>query len=261
MTGSSDFISANHIIAEVAVTVDDTAFRKGFSKGWFLSRIQDAMQELAMDTYFQKIQIDVEFPQNCQVKVPENCFNIREIYMYNGTHCNPNKTQNVYYKRLFNNNYKGDGYTAKVKDDGSNSGDLFVPNQSSGRNISSNMNYEFSGRKYYANEQNGVIMFSRDCASFPYVRIIFNGFGTPVGDVPIIPRFFEQAVKDWVEVAYWNAMKSRDPRKYRVLWADAKEKLEDLRTGSWNKARKRLKSMNSFEKESLEEYIGSAYHK
>ena len=56
-------------------------------------------------------------------------------------------------------------------------------------------------------------------------------------------------------------MKSRDPRVYRALWVDAKDDVENLTTGSWNKAKKRIKSMDTAEKESMEEYISSMYHK
>jgi hypothetical protein len=48
---------------------------------------------------------------------------------------------------------------------------------------------------------------------------------------------------------------------YRPLWQDSFSKLNDLTSGSWNKARKRIKSMDSKEKESMEEYISSMYHK
>jgi hypothetical protein len=56
-------------------------------------------------------------------------------------------------------------------------------------------------------------------------------------------------------------MKARDPRMYRPLWSDAYSKLNDLVNGSWNKARKRIKSMDSKQKDSMNEYISSMYHK
>lgn len=256
---SNDFVTANHIIADVSATVDDKAFRKGFSKGWFISRIQDALQEMAVDTLWFYFQYDTPVPANCQVKIPENVFNIREIYLSNGTFCDPQMTQNVYYKRLFNNNYEGKGYSAKVKDDGSNSNDPFVSNQS---NYSLPFLTSFAAKNaYYANEQNGILMLSQNCANYGFIRIIFNGYACAVGDVPIIPRFMEQAIKDKVLVAYYNAMKSRDPRKYRPLWVDAKNDLENPQTGSWNKTRKRANSMNTYERDSMNEYIGSLIHK
>ena len=104
-------------------------------------------------------------------------------------------------------------------------------------------------------------MLSESCKSYPYIRIIYNGMGVPNGDTPIIPRFFERAVVDFVEEKFYNAMKSRDIRKYRPLWTDSFQKLNDPRSGSWSKAKKRIKSMDSKEKESMEEYISSMYHK
>lgn len=253
----NDFVSANHLIAEITATVNDKEFKKGFPKGWYISRIHDALRELAFDTFYLKVLRDFELPENLQLEMPEDVFNIREIYLYQGEFCNPSSTQVVHWKRLFNNMFSGDGYTAKVKDDGSNGSDPFLPNQ----RIDVYNRQGFYGPKFYWNEQNGIIMFSKECAAFPYVRIIFNGVGGPIGDVPVIPSFFERAIVDYVEEKFYNAMKARHPRTFRVLWQDAYNKLHDMRTGSWNKARKRVKSMNSAQKESMEEYISSMYHK
>lgn len=252
----NDFTSVDKILAEVTQRVNDKEFKKGFSKGWFIARIHDAIRELAMDTYIFKVVRDFEMPENCQIKMPEDTFNIREIYLYNGTMCNPVSSQNVYHKRLFNNMHDGSGYTAKVKDDGSNPNDIFQPNQSrrhSGRD-------GFYGNKFYYNTHNGVMMFSTECKAYPYVRVILNGLGGIDGELPIIPSFFRKAVVDYVEEAYYSAMKSVDIRKYRPLWQDAFNKLESY-TGSWKSAIKRVSSMDTAEKESMEEYISSMYHK
>ena len=254
---TNDFVSVDHLLAEITMTVDDASYNKGFSEGWYKSRIQDAMQELSIDTFWKREQFDFNFPENCQLIMPKNIFNIREIYLYNGSLCNPSNSQMVYWKRLFNNNYSGDGYTAQVKDDGSNSGDIYQPNQ--GRGL---MNMQgFYGPKYYYNEFEGIMMFSRECRGYSFVRFIANSMGVENGELPIIPRFFERAVIDYVKLKFLEAMKIRDPRVYRALWADAKDDLENLTSGSWNKARKRIKAMDSKEKASMEEYISSMYHK
>ena len=254
---ANDFVSVDHLLAEITMTVDDADYKKGFSEGWYLSRIQDAMQELSFDTFWKREQFDYEFPDNCQLIMPKNIFNVREIYLYNGSLCNPMKTQMVYWKRLFNNNYSGDGYTAQVKDDGSNGSDVYQPNQ---RVYTHNMQ-GYYGPKYYYNIFEGIMMFSKECKAYSYIRFIANSMGVENGDLPVIPRFFERAVVDYVKVKFLEAMKIREPRVYRALWADAKDDLENLTTGSWNKARKRIKSMDSAEKESMEEYISSMYHK
>lgn len=260
---SNDFVSVDHLLAEITQNVNDVEFKRGFPKGWYISRIQDALQELSFDTFWLKEKHDFVIPKNGRIPMPKNVFNLREVYLYNDEICNPTKTQNVYWKRLFDNSYNGKGYTSKVKDDGSNSDDLFQPNQSF-RTRGGGFNNNFRGPKYYYNisdDLEKIIMLSEDCTSYLHVRFIFNGMGVSEGDLPIIPRFFERAVVDFVEERFYNAMKSRDIRTYRPLWVDAFDKLNDLTKGSWNKARKRVKAMDSAEKESMEEYISSMYHK
>jgi hypothetical protein len=119
----------------------------------------------------------------------------------------------------------------------------------------------YYGPKYYYNVLNGLVMFSKECKGYPFVRIVYNGMGVENGELPVIPRFFERAVVDYVEEKFYNAMKARDVRMYRPLWTDAYQKLNDLVNGSWNKAKKRIKAMDSKEKASMEEYISSMYHK
>lgn len=255
---SNDFVSVDHLLAEITSTLNDVEFRSGFSKGWYISRIQDALQELSFDTFWLKVQQDITIPENLQIPMPPGVFNVREIYLYNGEVCHPQKSQVVYWKRNFNNNFDGDGYTSRVKDDGSQSSDIFQPNQ----RIMGSSNYiGFAGMKFYYNTVNGLIMLSRDCSAYPNIRIVYNGMGGEIGDLPVVPRFFERAVNDYVEERFYNAMKSRDPRKYRILWNDAYSRLNDLVGGSWNKARKRIKAMDSSEKASMEEYISNMIHK
>lgn len=255
---SNDFVSADHILAEVTQALDDKDFRRGFSKGWYMSRIQDALQELAFDTFFDTVTIDKKFPnETLAMEMPENAFNIREIHLFNGACCSPTTSQVVHWKRQYNNKGAGDGYTSKIKDLGEKGySDPFLPDH-----YHFNSSYYYVGTKFYANVQNGTIMFSRDCRAYTHVRLVINGMGTAIGDKPIIPRFFERAINDYIEERFYNAMKGREPRKYRALWSDAKNNLNDPRDGSWKKARMRISSMDSWQRESLEEYISSMYHK
>tara|TARA_R110002020_G_scaffold148779_5_gene324848 strand:- start:16576 stop:17346 length:771 start_codon:yes stop_codon:yes gene_type:complete len=254
---SNDFVSVNHILAEVLQTLDDTELRKGFAKGWYVSRIQDALQELAFDTFFDEITLDKDFPINTlSMELPKNIFNIRELYLYNGDCCSPETSQVVWWKRLYNNGGDGEGYTARVKDTGTSHTDPYLPSGWTYNNSSS-----FVGTKYYANIQNGTIMFSSDCKGYSKVRLVVNGMGAAIGDAPIVPRFFERAINDYVEERFYNSMKSRDSRAYRGLWNDSYQKLYDVRDGSWKKARMRVSSMDTWEKESLNNYITNMYHK
>jgi hypothetical protein len=255
----NDFVSVNHILAEVTSIVDDVELKSGFSTGWYTSRIQDALQELSFDTFFDKKTLDYEFPkESLALEIPKDIFNIREIYVYSGGCCTPQTSQRVYWKRQYNNNGKGEGYTSMIVDrENQANSDPFLPHTSR----YSYGSFAWDGVKYYANIQNGLMMFSSSCSSFHRVRIVANGMGGEVGDMPIIPRFFERAINDYVKLKFYDAMKAREPRKYRVLWSDAYQELYDNQNGSWNKARKRISSMDTWEKESLEEYISSMYHK
>ncbi len=253
---SNSFVSSNHIIAEAATIVNDRSFRKGFSKGWYMSRIQDALQELNFDSFYQEITLDYDIPSNLRLELPSNVFNIREIYIYNGDNCcTPSGSQIVHFKRTFDN--KNGGYTARVMEGGGNASP-FVPSVSEISNIHDNT---FGSPKYYSNVQNGTLMLSSHCSSYGKIRIICNGMGAEVGDVPIIPRFFERAIVDYLEERWYNSMKSTDARMYNTLWRDSYDKLYNIRTGSWRKALMRASSMDSWEKEDMNEYLSAIYHK
>lgn len=255
---SNDFVTVDHILAEVLVSVNDKDLRRGFAQGWYVSRIQDALQELSYDTFFDEHTIDLDVPKDTlAMPMPKNAFNIREIHLYNGDCCSPTTSQVVHWKRLYNNGGDGEGYTARVKDLGEGGdSDPFLPDH-----FNSNSSYYYLGTKYFANVQNGTLMFSSDCRNFSKVRLVVNGMGGAIGDLPIIPRFFERFINDYVEERFYNAMKGREPRKYRGLHRDAKEAMLDPRDGSAKKARMRISQMDTWEKDSLEEYISSMFHK
>jgi len=227
-------------------------------RGWYVSRIQDALQELSFDTFFSEITRDFDFPENLILELPKDFFNIRQLYVYNGGCCSPETSNVVHWKRTYINKSGGSGYTARVKDSGETTHlDPFIDSGYW------NSFYEsgYYGGKLYANVQNGNLMFSSDCASYKKVRIVYNSMGGEIGDIPIIPRFFERAINDYVEYRFYNSMKARAPRTYRALARDSYDKLYDIRIGSWRKAKMRITSMDSWEKESLNEYISGIIHK
>lgn len=255
---SADFLSIDHVLAEVLVTVNDREYRSGMTKGWYISRIQDALQELAFDTFFDVITRDFDFPSsNLVMDLPTNCFNIREIYGWNGSCCSPQSSAVIYIKRLYNNKGgNGRGYTAQVKKAGETIGtDPFQPNYHNDGTFGN-----FNEAKFFCNLQNGKLMFSSSCSAFQKVRLVYNGMGGEIGDVPSIPRFFERAINDYVEERFYLAKKGEDPRKYRTSWMDAKQKLDDW-NGNWQKAIKRVKMMDTKQRSDYAEYLAAIYVK
>jgi len=250
---ANDFVKIDNILADVWLIIDDEGLAKGLTKGKYISWIQNAMEELSFDTFWQKLTRDFDFPKDTLAfPLPPDCFNIREIYLFNNTCCKPETSALVHWKRLYNNRGKGEGYTAKRKENGVAETDQFFGNLF-------NFPLETTSLRstHYFNIQNGLIMFSSNSNGFNKFRIVYNGMGGEIGDAPIIPRFFRKAVTDFVLERFFLAMKAREPRRFRTSWIDAKNDL----SVSWAKAEIRVKNMDKVKRESLYEYLEDPLHK
>ena len=243
---TGDFIHHNILLSDILLGVDDVSLRKGLSRGWYISTIQRGLEELALDSFFELLTIDLPFPKKTlEMDIPKNCFNIRYIYLWNGTCCSPQTSQTVWWKRNYNNKGgDGRGYTAEKKDTGQTTIDPYIPS------------YFPTEQTYYANIQAGKIMFSSSSVAFEKVRIIANGMGGDIGDEPNIPRFFREAIIDFVRCKFYEIMMGREPRIYRVLYEECERKLNNLQNGSWKKAKMRISASSSFERKSINEYFG-----
>ena len=233
------------------------AFFKNWVETNYLSQIQQALEELAFDSFYQEITGDFNYPTTTnQLQLPKDCFNIREVYLHNGTCCGVSGSVIVHPKRLFNNKPDGQGSTSLRKDssedtvnvDNANIDPIFPPDSLtiSDRNVA-------PPNLHYYNIQNGTIMFSSNNQGFDKVRLIYNGMGGEIGDQPIIPRFFRQAVKDFVMEKFWRVQKSRE-RSLAVNWREANDALHNRATGSWMKAKIRISSMDTREREAISDY-------
>lgn len=247
---SIDLITVDTIIGEAISVLDDSEFSHGLSKGWYISRVRDAMDELAVDTFNLELTTDIDIDhKKMAVKMPSGAFNIREMYLHNGV-CEPTSSKIVHWKRQFNNNGAGAGHTAKIKQ-GQGSSDPYYPSYRATAGCNN---------LCYANISNGLIMLSSNSSGYTKLRVIYNGTYGDVGDVPVIPRFFKRAVIDYIEERFFMVMKSRDPRKWRSSWVDASNKLNS-RDGSWKKSRIRASSMHSWEKQSIQNSLSNLSHK
>lgn len=257
---ANSFCTAEHIIAEVTHALSDQEFRNGFTKGWYMSRIQDALQELSFDSHVFKITRDLDYPSEThQMEMPENAFNVLELYGWNGSCCSPSTSSVIYPKRLYNNKGgNGTGYTARVKRTGETMGnDPFQPNYFNDGNFTN-----YPEAKYWYNIHNGLIMFSTGCATFQKIRIVYNGIGIEkMGDIPTIPNFFERAINDYIAERFYFVKMGQDPRMYASLYDRAAAKLNDYVNGNWHKAIKRVKMMDSSEVAAYNDYLANPYHK
>ena len=75
---NNDFIPIVDILSDVTELVGDRDMSRGLSKGFYVRQISEAIESLAIETYFQKLTEDLPFPkENLQLSLPANCFNVR----------------------------------------------------------------------------------------------------------------------------------------------------------------------------------------
>lgn len=266
---TADRISVNLLLADILTFVDDESTREhGFNRGYYVSGIQKAVEELAYETFFDvqttDLPLNEENIKNLAIEMPPNCFNIREIYLFNCTctdssdsdatvHgcCTPSSSVVVHWKRLYNNAGKGGSYTAHIVEKG-----RATPDPIYGAGTSFSTEATIGSTLYYANIQNGLIMLSSNASGFSHIRLVYNGTAGAIGDEPAIPRFLRTVIVDYVVERVLRALSAKNPRKWRILWADAYARLNDFRNGSWVRAERRIKSLDTWKRDEMREYTG-----
>ena len=235
-----DLLSPEQIKADVLLAVNDEEERL-FNPGWYVSQIQQALDELGFDTFFWEIYKDFPVPDSLSIKIPSGCFNLKNIYLFSGDCCNVEDMQNVYWKRNYKTYGSGKSYTANNK---TGVNDPFIDPL-----------YSETGL-YYFNVNNGYIELSSSCTDYDNLRVEFNGLNTDIGAVPHVPRQFRQAVKSWVVEVAFRYLKAKDPKTYRALWMDEHQLLyADIYDGLWAKCIRRAKDLDSKYKSDMREYM------
>ena len=69
--------------SDVLQVTGDEDFRE-FTRGWYVSQIQQCLEELSFDSFMVVLDDDFEFPENYALALPANTFNVRGIWVYNG---------------------------------------------------------------------------------------------------------------------------------------------------------------------------------
>lgn len=256
-TGS--YITSDDILAIAAPMSGDRDF-KAMPRGFYYSLIQKAFEELSLDSFFQEMRADLDMPnETLTLKLPEGCFNVRNIYIYSGDECNIESSRKVWHKR----NYftRGSGYIANDK--GNNGNDPYYGSHlMSGKDkslIRFDNNHGVNSQLFY-NIQMGDLMLSSSCrGAGNKVHIHYNGTGCPIGGAPIIPVFFRSAIEDFViesATRFRIANDTGDVRKWQALNNQYAKRLDyDGMDGSWHKAIQRIKTMNTAQRTDLSEYL------
>lgn len=237
-----DFINVTEVLSAVQRLVGDLEFKNGFTRGWYISRAKDALDELSLDTSLIQFTKDFPFPKDTFIlDFPDGLFNLRDIFLYNGDCCDLTTSERVNYKVGYER--VGSGYTAKRRETGNTSNytdPFYAP-------------FTKQTTLYWAGIQNGSIHFSDDCLGFEKVQLRWSGYLTDQGEIPIVPRMMKQAVICFIAEKYFEAKKSEDS-KMRNNWADA----FGNRQMEFRKARLRRTKSDKFKSDSIREYYRRA---
>lgn len=253
------YYSSEILLAKILPMVDDRGYRRA-PKGFYISLIQQALEELGMSTFFDERRESFDFPsETLTLDLPKGCFNVKNVYLFNGDECNIANSIKVWWKR----NYftRGNGFIANDK--WNNFLDPFYSSHNSSINSRQNLaliRYEAQqSARFYYNIQMGKLMLSSYCRGVANkVHIHYNGIGGDIADAPIIPVFLRTAVEDWVIETILRFLMAEDYKRWAGLWQIYDARLNAPYTGSKAEAELRIKSLNSSESSELFEYLSRA---
>lgn len=239
MNVESEVVSVDMVVRDILIRVDDEHLRKGLTKGYYVSLVNKALERLAITTFYnQEPVLDVPMPANFRWQLPDNFFNIQELYAWNGDCCDVKTSANIYWKRNFNNAPNGKGYTALNKGYQQSADTFFYGPFPGGEGVMSFPQNTVNGvngdNLLYANVQNGWLMFSSACQGYSNFRIIYNGYGGVIGNKPAVPRPLRKVVTDLCVLSAFRTLMVRFPKSgYGGSINDCKDELYNKSTGSW----------------------------
>lgn len=247
MATHSGYVSPLEVISDVTSLVDDEGFKE-FSEGSYMSEIQQALTELAFDTYFDHKAVVIELLGRTVVPIPEGMFAEDALYAFSGSHCDRSPANTVFYAR----NYIRYGNRLFKQQKGENN-DPFTDNVASLSSVGSILFYNKLDYEFH---------FSDAVAGFEKILIEYRGMGCKLGDAPIIPNELRQAVKDYVALQMATKLYGRYRTNDRLnVLRILEERLRGGRgfnnVGSWMQAKRRVQSISSNEREHMRRYLSN----
>lgn len=269
---SSEFISVDQILSDLVTLANDEDYtRSGLDKGFYISRIHDAVTHFALETFYQIVTKDIinyDTHKDGIIDIPVNCFNIKEIYLFNGSaKCKEHQAGctcsskspledyvNVHWKRTLNvgsSKIKMSRIKADNRDPVLSGSDVYsgAPNK----------DFISTTNIYYANLQGGKIILSDSCSNYSNIRIVYNGMGSENGTIPCIPRIIKDGIFDKAALDCFYYLKVRD-KSYRTDYVDAYNRFNGSGRvkGSLRECKNRILSMDSFKRNDMMEYLANA---
>lgn len=251
-SGPLNFVTVNEILADVLTVVDDESFKLN-SKGYYTSQVQQALEELAFESFFDEQSASFDIPKNLRIDIPRGAFNIKNMYLFNGDECNITNSVPVYIKQNFINAPSGQGYVANNK--GVNGLDK-IQSDTAREQVPNNL--------FFYGVQNGMIMLSSNCSAYDKLFIQYNGIGQDINDSPIVPLFLRQAVKDYVIIKALQVKIAKVPQAEFQRWLMIlnihKESKGNDFSGTWAEAQRRVRRLDDKERNDIKENMQKMYY-
>lgn len=271
-----DFVTPEYILAEVLPELDEEK-HLFITKGGFVSQIRKCLEALSFSTFFNEVTHMEEVPENLRMKVPQGMFNLRRMYLFNGEECDINDSVIVRHKRHFFRKGGGPGYLANNKGRDQRN-DVFFRGTNPqrfqegvrrgqvdpGSNIGNRRQRSYFSDYtdlYFYEIQSGIIMLSDNCSRYERIALVFNSIMDAMEEVPCIPKYLREVVKDWC-VVYGARIKRTKDKENRNLWNSVLQEASQRLGreyynphGSWIEAERRVKAIDSKEREDLKEYM------
>ena len=242
MQTHSGYVSANDVISDILPVVDDPGQKK-FPHEWYIQQIQNALTELAYDTYFDERKESILIEGCSSLQLPSGLVNLKAVYLFNGDKCMPGIMQTVWHAR----NYVRDG-EQQFK-------------EQRGTQVDPIMDQAISGSTqhalYYYNTMGDRIMLSDACRAYQKLFVVYNGLGCDFGSTPTIPHFLREAVKCWVAVVALEIRNAQDRGAWSAVLATQQNRLhgDSRNPGAWMRAKRRVQSSDEKEMRDLSKYL------
>lgn len=240
------YVSADEIMADVYGLVGDPGGDR-FSDGFMLSQIQQALTELAYDTYFDERTAIIPINRCTTLDLPVGMFNIDKVFVFNGNECSNSNTRVVWWAKGWVRKGAGRGYKEQQ---GQNHDDPIMEDVMFSPDV---------GTLLYWNTLNGKLMLSDACAGFDNVFLKYRGLGCDFKSAPCIPHYLREAVKNMTAIAALKHRFAEDPSRWGVVLETVKRDHfgngSFSNPGTWVQAKRRVVATDSKARDDISKYL------
>lgn len=241
---SAAFITPNEVLFVAAAMAGDKDF-KAIPRGFYLTLIQEAFNDLNMASLFAIKRQDFEMPPGLTIPLPSDFVGEDAVYAFTGDACTKHNSRKIWHKRNYYT--EGKGFIA------TNTGvptDIFQ-NQGTGGHESF-LYYEI---------ENGQLMLSSSClGAGNKIHLKYRSSGGELGEAPVIPLMFKTAIQDFVIESATRYRMANEQSNVK-LWMAINDRYERRldksgMNGSWHEAKMSARNMSPGKRSDLATYLG-----